>query len=62
VDGIKKALDLIRAGQSVNYEGAAGSIDFDENGDVVTPIEIWQYVEKEPYIETVRMETEIPGT
>jgi ABC-type branched-subunit amino acid transport system substrate-binding protein len=60
VEGIKKALELIKAGKDVNYEGAAGSVDFDKNGDVVTPIEIWKYVEKHPYIETVRMEAEIP--
>ena len=60
LDGIKKALELIKAGKSVNYEGAAGSVDFDDNGDVVTPIEIWKYVDNDPFIVTVRMETEIP--
>jgi ABC-type branched-subunit amino acid transport system substrate-binding protein len=60
VDGLKKALELIKAGQAVNYEGAAGAVDFDKNGDVVTPIEIWKYVENDPFIETVRVETEIP--
>ena len=29
-----KAVQLIRAGKDVNYEGAAGSHDFDANGDV----------------------------
>ncbi len=57
VEGIKKAMELLDAGKDINYEGAAGSVDFDENGDVVTPIEIWKYVTKEPYIETVRLET-----
>jgi hypothetical protein len=60
LDGVKKALELIKTGKSVNYEGAAGSVDFDDNGDVVTPIEIWKYVEDDPLIVTVRMETEIP--
>jgi branched-chain amino acid transport system substrate-binding protein len=55
-DGLKKALELLKAGKDINYEGAGGSQDIDENGDVVSPIEIWQYVEKEPYIETVRLE------
>jgi len=27
----------------LNYEGAAGAVDFDEHGDVVTPIDVWQY-------------------
>jgi branched-chain amino acid transport system substrate-binding protein len=57
VDGLKKALELIKAGKDVNYEGAAGDQDFDQNGDTVTPIEIWKYIDKEPYIETVRFET-----
>lgn len=38
-----KAFRLLDQGRSINYEGAAGSVDFDSNGDVVTPIEIWQY-------------------
>ena len=57
VAGLKRALELIKAGTDVNYEGAAGSQDFDEYGDTVTPIEIWKYVEQEPYIETVRFES-----
>ena len=39
----KKAFNLLKAGKKINYEGAAGSVDFDKNGDVVTPIEIWKY-------------------
>ncbi len=30
----KKAKELIAAGQDINYEGASGPVDFDENGDV----------------------------
>jgi hypothetical protein len=60
VASLKNALELIKAGKAVNYEGAAGAVDFDANGDVTTPIEIWRYIEKEPFIETVRVETEIP--
>ena len=55
VDGIKKALELIRAGKDINYEGAAGSVDFDKNGDVITPVEVWKFVENEPYIVTDRL-------
>ena len=39
----KKALDLLKQGKQINYEGAAGAVDFDENGDVVTPIEVFKY-------------------
>ena len=31
-------------GKDTDYEGAAGTVDFDENGDVITPIEIWKYM------------------
>ncbi len=55
VESLTRALELIAAGEAINYEGAAGAVDFDEQGDVVTPIEVWQYVAEEPYIETVRM-------
>lgn len=30
----KKAKDLITRGKPINYEGASGTLDFDENGDV----------------------------
>ena len=39
----KKAFELLKQGKDINYEGAAGSVDFDEHGDVVTPIEVWKY-------------------
>ena len=39
----KKAFDLLRKGKKINYEGAAGSVDFDKNGDVTTPIEVWKF-------------------
>lgn len=42
VDGIKRALELIREGKDINYEGAGGSQDFDANGDVISTIEIWR--------------------
>ncbi|RLC91805.1 MAG: amino acid ABC transporter substrate-binding protein [Chloroflexi bacterium] len=59
-ENFKKALDLLKKGEAINYEGAAGSVDFDEAGDVITPVEIWMYTETEPYIESVSMEAEIP--
>jgi len=54
VDGLKRALELLEDGKDINYEGVAGSQDFDDNGDVYTPIDVWKYVEADPYIETVR--------
>ena len=51
----EKAFGLLKAGKAINYEGAAGSVDFDKHGDVVTPIEIWKFSGGD--IVTVRTET-----
>lgn len=42
VEGFRRAFELLEQGKAVNYEGAAGSIDFDEHGDTVTPILVWR--------------------
>lgn len=56
----KKALELLKQGKDINYEGASGSVDFDKAGDVITPIKIWKYVAEPPYIVTERIEVSIP--
>jgi ABC-type branched-subunit amino acid transport system substrate-binding protein len=53
----KQAFEMLKAGKPINYEGAAGSVDFDGNGDVVTPIEVWKY-DSQGQIVTVRVEHE----
>ena len=53
----KKAFGLLKEGKPINYEGAAGAVDFDKNGDVVTPIEVWKYNSKGQIV-TVRVEHE----
>lgn len=54
-DGIEHALDLVRAGEDVSYEGASGAVDFDANGDVTSgAIEIWRI--DDGHIVTVRIE------
>lgn len=54
----KKAFALLKEGKDINYEGASGSNDFDQNGDVITPIEIWKY--SKGTIVTVSVEHAIP--
>ncbi len=54
----EKAFDFLNLGKEINYEGAAGSVDFDKHGDVITPIEVWKYTKGN--IVTVRIEQEIP--
>jgi branched-chain amino acid transport system substrate-binding protein len=55
---LQKAFQLLDEKKKINYEGASGSCDFDENGDVVTPIEVWRFAEGK--ITTVRLEYDIP--
>jgi len=43
IKNLKQGLNYLQQGLNINYVGASGNIDFDENGDVVTPIEIWCY-------------------
>jgi len=45
VDELVKGMEAIKAGNDINYTGAAGATDFDENGDVKTPVEIWRFTE-----------------
>lgn len=42
---IARALQLIRDGRDIDYVGAAGDQDFDDNGDVLNTIEIWRVVD-----------------
>ena len=55
VASLSRALELIRQGVDINYEGAAGSQDFDANGDVVSTIEIWK-IEGGEIVSTGRFE------
>ncbi|UCH07832.1 MAG: amino acid ABC transporter substrate-binding protein, partial [Deltaproteobacteria bacterium] len=54
----KKAFQWLNQGKDINYEGAAGSVDFDEYGDVVTPIEVWRF--RKGDMVTMRVEMWIP--
>ncbi len=43
VDELGRALGLLQEGEDINYIGASGDVNFDENGDVAAPVEIWCY-------------------
>jgi ABC-type branched-subunit amino acid transport system substrate-binding protein len=58
-EAFASAVALLNDGQAINYEGVNG-LDFDQYGDMVGPIAVWQYTTTSPYIEVVRLETEIP--
>ncbi len=51
----ERALDLIRSGQDIDYEGVAGPQNVDEYGDVSNTIEIW-WIEEGEITSTGRFE------
>lgn len=38
-----RAIELIKAGTAINYEGASGPMDFDANGNVNGKLALWKY-------------------
>lgn len=42
VDEFAKAKDLLGQGKAINYSGASGPVDFDEHGDVLAPVGIYE--------------------
>ena len=53
-------LKALKDGKAINYNGVGGPVDFDEFGDVITPVNIWQYQGNE--LKTIKMvkATDIP--
>ncbi|MBE3598815.1 MAG: ABC transporter substrate-binding protein [Limnochordaceae bacterium] len=60
VGDFRRALELIKSRQDVDYTGAAGEVDFDESGDVITPVEIWRYSGGAIQTVMIRRPNEIP--
>jgi branched-chain amino acid transport system substrate-binding protein len=54
--GIQRALELIRSGKPINYQGASGFSGWDKNGDLPSGfIQIWKYTTADPSgIATIR--------
>ena len=40
-----EAMELVRQGQDINYQGASSDVDIDENGDVVGSYDVWEVAE-----------------
>lgn len=54
-EDLAAALEAVAAGEDIDYQGASGSVDFDENGDVTFgAIEIWQVNAANQSLDTVR--------
>jgi neutral amino acid transport system substrate-binding protein len=52
VSDVCEALELIKAGEDIDYQGASGRVDIDENGDVVGNYDVWT-VNAEGQIEVI---------
>jgi len=52
VSDVCQALKLLQEGKDINYQGASGNVDIDENGDVVGVYDVWR-VENDGKLKTV---------
>jgi ABC-type branched-subunit amino acid transport system substrate-binding protein len=41
-DGMKKAMEALRAGRPIRYVGVIGPVSFDQNGDITGPFRKWR--------------------
>ena len=48
---IPRALELVRDGEEINYVGASGNVDFDDQGNVVSSMRVW-YVENNTIVDS----------
>ena len=55
------ALEALAAGTAIDYTGAAGTVDYDALGDVITPVQVWQFLDGEIVEATVIAADEIPA-
>ena len=42
---VLEMLKMIKAGKDLDYTGAAGPCDFDKDGEVITPVNIWKFAD-----------------
>jgi hypothetical protein len=54
VGDLSEALERLQAGGEINYEGASGSVDVDDAGDVRTDYEVWRVTTDGTGIEQIR--------
>lgn len=47
VEGFTRAIELLEAGETIRYVGAAGPLTFDANGDVAGPVLVWTVADGE---------------
>ena len=42
VSDVCQAMELVRNGEDINYQGASGNVDLDANGDITGSYDVWQ--------------------
>ncbi|HAG79731.1 MAG TPA: amino acid ABC transporter substrate-binding protein, partial [Cyanobacteria bacterium UBA12227] len=42
VTDLCQAMEMVRKGEDINYQGASGNVDIDENGDVIGDYDTWK--------------------
>ncbi|EKQ67400.1 ABC-type branched-chain amino acid transport system, periplasmic component [Leptolyngbyaceae cyanobacterium JSC-12] len=52
VSDVCEGLKLLKEGKDINYQGASGNVDIDENGDVVGVYDVWR-VEDDGKLKTI---------
>ncbi|WP_084554980.1 ABC transporter substrate-binding protein [[Phormidium ambiguum] IAM M-71] len=45
VTDVCKAMELVRQGKDINYQGASGNVDIDEAGDVIGSYDVWSVLD-----------------
>jgi ABC-type branched-subunit amino acid transport system substrate-binding protein len=61
VGDFTRAFELLAQGAEIDYSGAASEVDFDERGEVITPIEVWRFSEDGFETVTLMRAEEIPS-
>lgn len=55
------AFEALSSGADIDFTGAAGTVDFDAAGDVVTPVQVWQYLDGDIVEAAIIPADEIPA-
>lgn len=55
VSNLTEALNLIREGKDINYQGTSGEITFDEHGDVSGSYTVWTIAENGSIVQGEKM-------
>lgn len=59
-DEFGKALQLLAEGKDIDFSGAAGEVNFDEHGQAITSVAVWQFTEDGFETVALRQAAEIP--